>query len=349
MLQSNYTDTIFDFSVFKPSCDDGTGSTLNDPPPLSAPCEVTERLFELMTEITGWVVEFEESEASMHRRKMLAGDEPAEGTFSIVDMCANWPAKKPTGHRAKCDELVGLIDQLVSDLQTARVNLSRSRSTLAALDPSTDVADDVLLVDSFAPKFEFRRRWDDVTERVDLRRVSPCDPSADTDVDDHREVPFSVCSSSIGVVQPPFDGWNLAGETGVADNVYLDWLVDSEERISIIAGRIESDLGVGDTQISVVVDPLTCEYLLSGTGDFKSFFLWDSNSKLLSLIEPSQHWQVLAQGQAIVGTTSPRFSVTDCWANEVVDLADCSTKQLAQILSRSMDARDRLLVRQRNR
>ena len=347
MLQTNYTETIFDFSLFKPSCSHGTGTEPADLQPVKAPCKVTERLIELFAEITGWVIEFDESEASLQRRNRLASDQPAEGKFSIVDMSADWPAKKPTGHRAKCDELVGLIDHLVSDLQTARVDLSKSRSTLVALNPANDVAGDELLVDSFAPNFELSRRWNDVTGRVDSPAASTCDPSAETEVEDQQNACPSECNSSIGLVQPPFDGWNLAGETGVADNVYLDWLVDSTERISIMSGRIESDLGVGDTQASLTVDPLTCEYLLSGPADFQPFYLWDSDSTSISTIEPSQHWRVLIPGQAIVGTTSIRFSKTGSWADEFADLKEVSTKQLAQILSQSLDAGDCLLVLQR--
>jgi hypothetical protein len=357
MLQTNYTGTIFDFTVFKPSCDDkpscdeGTSSTPAEPQSVKAPCEVTERLVDLFAEITGWTVEFDESEASLQRRKMLVQDGPAEGTFSIADMCARWPAKKPTGHRAKCDELVELIDQLVGDLQTARVDLGRARSALAALDPSTDVADDELLIDSFAPKFEHRRRWNDVTEPADSHddsRDSTCEQTDENDFEVHQEIDASISNSSIGLVQPPFAGWNLAGETGIADDTYLDWLVDSDERISIMAGRIESDLGVGDTQATLVVDPLTSEYLLEGPTDFQAFYLWCSDSKSLCLMEPSQQWKVLHPGQAIVGTTSANFIANDRWASQVAELADDSADELALMLSESLGESERLLVLQRN-
>ena len=84
-----------------------------------APCPVSAELMNLFEDITGWKIEFAESRASHHRRKMAeeqgaeqqGADDQAiiEGIFSIVDMSEKWPAQKPTCHRAKCDDLVSCL------------------------------------------------------------------------------------------------------------------------------------------------------------------------------------------------------------------------------------------------
>lgn len=106
-------------------------------------------------EITGWKAEFEESGASFRRRSLeRAEDIPAQGTFTIVDMSADWPANQFTAHRGKCDQLLSLVSDLVGELQSAKLELSRARSVIAAMPiESAGVPDDEVLVDSFVPKF----------------------------------------------------------------------------------------------------------------------------------------------------------------------------------------------------
>ena len=58
-----------------------------------------------------------------------------QGTFSIVDMSAQWPARKPTAHRAKCDQFVEHLDGLVSELQETKLKLAETQSLLEAHSP----------------------------------------------------------------------------------------------------------------------------------------------------------------------------------------------------------------------
>ena len=122
---------------------------------VKAPCRTTEKLMAVLEEITGWKTEFEESGASYRRRSQdEAVDLPAEGTFSIVDMSADWPANKFTAHRGKCDQLVRLVSDLVGELQSAKLEVSRLRSVLAVMPGgSAEGLGDEDLVDSFIPKF----------------------------------------------------------------------------------------------------------------------------------------------------------------------------------------------------
>jgi len=126
------------------------------PEQVKAPCRTSEKLMEVLEEITGWKSEFQETSASYRKRSQPGMEnEPAQGAFSIVDMSADWPANQFTAHRGKCDELVGLIDNLVGELQSDKLELSRVRSAMAVLPSETPsgASEDEVLVDSFVPKF----------------------------------------------------------------------------------------------------------------------------------------------------------------------------------------------------
>ena len=69
-------------------------------------------------------------------------------------MSADWPANKFTAHRGKCDQLVSLVSDLVGELQSAKLEVSRLRSVLAVMPGgSAEGLGDEDLVDSFIPKF----------------------------------------------------------------------------------------------------------------------------------------------------------------------------------------------------
>jgi len=122
---------------------------------VQAPCSTSGQLLELFEEITGWESKFEESNSSFkHRSQPGMAAEPAQGTFSIIDMSADWPANKLTSHRGKCDQIVGLISDLVSDLQAAKLELSKTRSALAAYSVEPVADPEEVLVDSFVPKYD---------------------------------------------------------------------------------------------------------------------------------------------------------------------------------------------------
>ena len=86
------------------------------------------------------------------------------------DMSAAWPARKPTAHRAKCDQLVAHLDALVSDLQATKAKLAKTQSLLEAHAPGTVEDDEAELVDCFVPRYveeEWDREWDDDFELKD--------------------------------------------------------------------------------------------------------------------------------------------------------------------------------------
>lgn len=85
-----------------------------DVPPAQLP--IPADLVDAFADATGWVIGFEETTASYLDRASSESNEPTGGTLKIVDMCANWPAKTPTAHRAKCDRFVESLNRLVQPM-----------------------------------------------------------------------------------------------------------------------------------------------------------------------------------------------------------------------------------------
>ena len=113
---------------------------------------------------------------------------------------------------------------------------------------SIRVFNDENLIDSFVPKFlsESNRN-----ESVGDSASDLSDRSADGDF----EVEQFVGDSAVSLVAPPFAGWSFGGATGIVGNYYLDWTVDEEERISLVAGEIDSETNA-DREAMLTIDPL---------------------------------------------------------------------------------------------
>ena len=273
------------------------------PPAASAPCATTGKFLTLFEEITGWKAEFIESKQSLRRREISSSKtEPIEGRFEIKDMSLNWPAKTPTCHRAKCDELVGLVEQLVGQLHTTQMDLKRAQSALVAFDPAAEINDENL-IDSFVPKFLSE------SKRVEAASNAANQPSVFHE-DDDFEVEQFVGDSAVSLVAPPFSGWSFGGATGIIGNYYLDWTVDGEERISLVAGEIDSELDSG-REATLAIDPLTQEYRLGSSdalmpagNDLNVFYLWNERTESLHPIESGERWCSLRAHEAIVATTN---------------------------------------------
>ena len=71
-------------------------------------------LVDAFAEATGWVIGFEETNASFCQRAQTGSRRPTGGKLKIVDMSSTWPAKTPTAHRAKCDRVVAALNGLIS-------------------------------------------------------------------------------------------------------------------------------------------------------------------------------------------------------------------------------------------
>ena len=301
-------------------------------PAATAPCAKTGKFLTLFEEITGWKAEFIESKQSLRRREISSSKtEPIEGRFEITDMSLDWPAKKATCHRGKCDELVSLVEQLVGELQTTQMDLKRAQSALVAFDPEAEINDENL-IDSFVPKF--------LTE---AKRNQPlCDSASDVSdppADDDFEVEQFVSDSAVSLVAPPFAGWSFGGATGIVGNYYLDWTVDELERISLVAGEIDSELDSG-CEATLTIDPLTQEYRLGRSDvqtpvsdDFTFFYLWNERTESLHPIQSGDNWCSLGANEAIVATTNGALRELN-----TVNYSNC--QQLAEVGVKTGDTRD---------
>ncbi len=160
--------------VFSGSHDDAEQADQPDTDNLPLPAE----MLTLFEQITGWIVAVDETPSgSKPQRQFEAESSASSGSEADVqtvlqttgqsahrsaapielatrDISANWPAGRPTGHRAKCDQFLGLLGKLVSQLHVAQVELTRAQSSLAAIDPTTFSDDDkAILIDSFIPQW----------------------------------------------------------------------------------------------------------------------------------------------------------------------------------------------------
>ncbi len=86
--------------------------------------------------------------------------------------------------------------------------------------------------------------------------------------------------------------------------------MDEEERISLVAGRIDSERE-GVRAATLTIDPLTQEYRfvssevpMSTRNDFTFFYLWSERTESLHPIESGKTWSNLLPDESIVATTN---------------------------------------------
>jgi hypothetical protein len=146
----------------------------------------------------------------------------------------------------------------------------------------------------------------------------------------------------------------MGGQTGITQDLFLDWLVDDEERISICAGEIESTNET--SEVKIVIDPLTQEYRVEGQLDRKdgdslcsgnqTFFLWDSKSCELNEVTTGG-WTRLKSSQAIIATTASDLAGLKCWGNLEDEAGIQNPNDLAQLLRSSLAGGEPLVVLKR--
>ena len=257
-----------------------------------APCQESRRFLELFEKISGWKAQFNESPESLKHRKFTGSDtDLPSGNFSIVDMSEHWPAQKPTAHRGMCDELIGSFDEIMRELRETRVELAKSKSALAALAPQRFDTNDDLIHDTFIPRCQ-----------VDDFVIVESPEIHDSFVEDED---FEVIQE-LGagrLVSVPFAGWAIEGSTGIMDNQYVDWRIDTEEKIVLSVGMIESDLGENDREVDVRIDPLTCEFELLGNSIENAFYLWESAKATFTPMQSPTLSGWLAKGDAIIASS----------------------------------------------
>ena len=315
-----------------------------------APCEKSAEFLKAFEILTGWQAEFQESSASQKHRQ-IAPHDPPQGEFKVVDMSPDWPARTPTAHRGRCDQLIHLFGELIAELQTTRADLVRAHSTLEAMVPGS-VAAEVQLVDSFVPKFT-----DPITETGslvsgDLNSLSEEETNTRDGDDD-----FTLADDNFSIgeplatrePEPELDAeefwkrWKVGGATGVAEDVYLDWFMNGAN-LSICVGKIESSFGIGDAEVQLEIDPVAARYRIQGDADLEAFFVWDRRGAKLVSADRSGDWVQLPPAAAVVATTHANVVAPDPEA----ELSTVPTaQQLANAIGRNLDAEQKVLVLKR--
>lgn len=157
-------------------------------PPIRSGCPsrlwpIPAEMLALFEEMTGWVVEFQESRTSYHQRRVIQGarsnsrcrkileDEKkccsansssgalpiADGKFSIIDMSPQWPVGRPTSHRAKCDQFLELLNQFLNEVKNDREQLQQAKSLLAGTHQGeTFVQPNDMLTDTFPSRHPYQ-------------------------------------------------------------------------------------------------------------------------------------------------------------------------------------------------
>ncbi len=280
-------------------------------------------MLELFEQMTGWVVEFAETSASFRRRQLpTLTPQRATGTFSIVDMSAEWPASRPTSHRAKCDRFIQFLDSLVNELQVIQSQLSKAQSTIAAFSPPAIEDEDAILVDSFIPRYDTDYRDD-------------CDDFVVDQVCKFTEL-GAVCDAfgnpsrrdAAAPANFPLSGWLIGGAPGFFDGNYVDWRLNEGGKIELILGQLEAndrsegvesfdpssyrgtdghcDSDRSEQETILLIDPRTNEFRFSGTM-LRGFWLLDGQQNKLVPLEQLPEHRHLNSSQAIVVTSASLF------------------------------------------
>ena len=219
-------------------------------PDMDSLCPLALEFMQSFEAVSGWEVHFQESVVSGSAAS--SSNHASQGKFEIIDMSIDWPAKTPTMHRGKCEQLIKLFSDLYNQASANQANLQKAHRLLTALTNSAD--DNNQLVDSFAPTLE------------------NAVPSESSDFVVCQENDFADEYESAFVVEQQFDsgwlpetsvwsGWSIAGASGIVGESYLDWSQQGDV-LTVYAGRIESSFGVGDTESSMEINAISRQFSL---------------------------------------------------------------------------------------
>ena len=292
--------------------------------------------------VSGWEVHFKESATSKARRAPETGDssnvtptkqQASRGKFEIIDMSVDWPAQTPTMHRGKCDQLVKLFSDLYDQSNTHQENFDKVHRSLAALTNPTE--GDSHLVDSFAPMLD--NAVADETPDFILCQ--------DNGIDSEFESAFVVkqdFDSSWLPEKSVWNGWSIAGASGIVGESYLDWSQQGDV-LTVYVGQIESSLGVGDTESSLEVNAVSQQFRVSEDNTLAAFFFWDRRGGQLRSIEPGC-WHTLYSQGAIIVSTDPAIQMPDSIVNAQLGAEPFTAEQLAAAIESKLGVDDRVVV-----
>ena len=301
-------------------------------------CPEAIEFMQIFEAVSGWEVRFQESAASKNQRSqnLASADQSLQpqGKFEIIDMSIHWPAKTPTMHRGKCDQLLKLYSDLYNQANATQDSFDKVQGLLAALtDP---VEGDDQLVDSFAPTYSNSVQDEDQESDFVLEQ---------SDFDEGVESAFVVkqeFDSNWLSNENVWEGWSFAGATGIVRGAYLDW-EQGGDRLTAYVGRIESSFGVGDTESSLEVNAISRQFRVSEENTIAAFFLWDRRGGRLQSVKPGS-WQTLYAQGAIIVSTDPNVQMPESVVNAQLGAEPLTAEQLATAIEAKLGAEHRVLV-----
>ena len=302
-------------------------------------CPELIEFMEIFESVSGWEVRFRETAVSKNQRAQnlpSAGQSlRPQGTFEIIDMSVDWPAKTPTMHRGKCDQLLKLYSGLYNQANATQDGLDKAQGLLPALTDSDKGSDQ--LVDSFVPMYTNLVEDGDQGSDFTLKQGS--------DFDDEFESAFVVKqefdSSWLGN-QNVWEDWSFGGTTGIVGNVYLDW-EQHGDMLTAYVGRIESSFGVGDTESSLEVNAISRQFKVSEENTIAAFFFWDRRGGRLQRVVPDS-WRTLHPQGAIIVSTDPNVQMPESVVNAQLGAEPFTADQLATAIEAKLGADHRVLV-----
>jgi hypothetical protein len=133
--------------------------------------------------------------------------------------------------------------------------------------------------------------------------------------------------------------WTVAGSTGIAGDRYLDWS-QSQDRMTVFVGRLESNLGNGDSESRLDIIGDSRNFRVSDASGMSTFFLWDRRGSNLRRVETDQ-WHQLTPGGAIVVATTSDVVLPET----IADLGNAaSAEKLVEGIATELDQNQRLFV-----
>ncbi len=300
-------------------------------------CSQTIEFMRVFESISGWEVYFQESAASkIQRSQSLSLSDQSlrpQGKFEIIDMSIDWPAKTPTMHRAKCDQLIQLYGNLYNQANATQDSFDKVQGLLSAL---TETADDSnQLVDSFAPMFT------NLVEDGGVDFVAGQGMGSEDEFESAFVVKQDLDSNWLAD-KNVWSDWTFGGATGIVGDAYLDWDQHGDV-LTVYVGRIESSLGSGDAESSLEVNAITRQFKVKKENRLAAFFYWDRRGGFLESVEPGR-WRTLHPQGAVIVSTDPNVQMPMSVVNARISAEDFTAEQLAGAIEAQLGIDHRVMV-----
>jgi hypothetical protein len=259
----------------------------------------------LFEAISGWVVKYRESPFFERR---IASDKGSglclKGDFSTVDMTAEWPARRPTASRIKCDQFLKLLSDVVWRSQSLEAEVNRLQQFLTA----QSACDNHEICDSFVPRHPYQTQSElhsDFILSVEPDAKKTPGSELTNDRYHNTESTFSADRVEASCTIPK---WQIGGRRGFHENRYIDWAIRNDHRIELIMGQIDQPENPDSQweeqwETKLTVNPETSRFWFS-VEPRGGYWLLDQATSCLNRISDVSKISQLEPNQALVFTTA---------------------------------------------